>query len=116
MSDERSRNKDAQANHFDIGGARELSKHILSRNKIPSLTSATSVHSPLKGIDEESRKRISEIKEKLKKPSGADRALKPISEKKLLVGKIKKKFRKIKDSRPKSVEQSEVKAINEHTK
>lgn len=116
MNDEKSKNKEAQTNHFEIGGARELSPHILNKNKIPALTSSTSVHSPLKGIDEESKKRINEIKEKLRKPSGADRALKPISEKKLLVGKIKKKFRKLKDTRPKSMEQSEVQSMNERTK
>ena len=63
MNDEKSKNKEAQTNYFGIGGARELSPHILNKNKIPVLTSSTSVHCPLKGINEESKKRINEIKE-----------------------------------------------------
>ena len=109
--------KESRTNHFDIGGAKELSNNLIQQYKIPSLTSSTSVHSPLKGINAESRKRIMEIKERLRQPSGVDKALKPISEnKRVLVGKIKKRFRKQKDIRPKSVEQNDVKIMNEQTK
>jgi uncharacterized coiled-coil protein SlyX len=69
--------KHSLSNHFELGGMRDLSRHILARNSWPRFTSSTSIHAPLLTPSHEHQKSVKEIKQRLIKASWVDKVINP---------------------------------------
>jgi hypothetical protein len=71
----KSQKKHAMKNHFNIGKDLRLPKDSQAKKNRKMLTSTTSIHTPQDAIPDEIKQKEQEIKERLKSPSGVNKAL-----------------------------------------